>query len=224
MDLGTQYALAMLKDSRDSQPIIPFATAEIDRAIVLALYDLNGYESWFGGRNYSNKRFSMIPGDLVLVAAGYSRGDRQPAVRISIDPLSDNTRKFRLVCKQFAGACDYKQKEIIREIIKRLELGMEERRNNDPNVYTPELSKLNYWGKVMLCLAEAFWVVLEPKYLVKFHRTDEIAIDEIVRRLLCDKNVGILTEVPTDDDHPIIETEGGTYIGIAAIEMFLNEN
>lgn len=151
-----------------------FVKSNIDRAIVLTLFDLNGFQ-WPTGfrapRSKDYKGFSFIPANLVAFSDGYfSTGERQAS-----DPSHPNLFKSRFAdyletCRRLARACDKAQREAVRNIIKEI-LERHEKRSRlpvdsiDPSsrAYIFPLRKGNYWGKALIALATAFRVAWDRR-------------------------------------------------------------
>ncbi len=149
-----------------------FLTANIDRAIVMTQYDLRGFSHPLGIRfkkGEDRKGSSFIPGNLIGFAAGFGKPeeDCKATDETYVSPFTCTYEECLTMCQQFASDCEASEKEAIQLIIQDIVAQSEEMKakvtagETEPSNYLKPLEKDNWWGKIVLALAEAFEVKLE---------------------------------------------------------------
>lgn len=149
-----------------------FLRANIDRAIVVTQYDLRGFSHPLYGRlekGLRPKDLEAITANLVAAAAGFGQGDySQSTDENYANSFESLYEDYLAMCQRLAKDCDLSQKEAIQLIVQEIVKQSEEMKaevatgNRTPSAYLKPLEKSNRWGKVVLALAEAFEVKLEP--------------------------------------------------------------
>ena len=146
-----------------------FLCANIDRAIVMTQYDLRGFAHPLGfrvGYQSSAKSLDATTANLVDFAAGPIK-DR-PTDEHYADYFESSYEDYLAMCQRLAEDCDRSQKEAIQLIVQEIFKQSEEMKaevaagKREASGYLKPLEKNNRWGKVVLALAEAFEVKLEP--------------------------------------------------------------
>lgn len=144
-----------------------FRKADIDRAIVCTLADLDGYNHPLGIRLKKGvedqKGFTFIPKTLLAFAAGYGGEEgSEPAFTWN----NNDDGAVADACKVFVASCDGYQKQAVQHLIKLILREWKERdskKGNSTNQYFVTLSKDNYFGFSLLLLAEAFEIEVDAE-------------------------------------------------------------
>ncbi len=141
---------------------VRFRKADIDRAIVCTVADLDGVNHPLGfklkKRVEDQKSFTFIPRVLLAFAAGYGglKGSEPSFMWNSGDP-----NEVANACRIFVASCDGYQKQAVQHLIKIIFQETKERNSSKEastdNYYLP-ISKENHFGERLLLLAEAFEV------------------------------------------------------------------
>lgn len=141
-----------------------FLSANIDRAIVMAQFDIRGFWHALGFRvkEQTPKNLDAITCNFVATMAGL--GDKEPTDESFVDYF-DETKSFEdylAMCKQLAAGSDLTQKEAVQLIVADL-VKMNEQFHaevaegtREANHYLLPLEKGNRWGRTILALQEAF--------------------------------------------------------------------
>ncbi|MBI5140465.1 MAG: hypothetical protein HZA94_03415 [Candidatus Vogelbacteria bacterium] len=153
-----------------------FTRENIDRAIVFALYNLNGF-LWPTGvrtpKGKDPKGFSFIPSNLVAFADGYfPDGNRNVYGEPHPNFMKCSFADYLALARRFARACDMFQIEAVRNILREVLKQDKERKNCgkggsflSPSSYFHPLQRGNYWGKAVIALATAFRVVWDKRII-----------------------------------------------------------
>ena len=149
-----------------SENIIRFRKADIDRAIVCTIADLDGGNHPLGfklEKGKDQKIFTFIPSQLLAFAAGYA-GGKETTPSFTWD--KNNPDEIANACKIFATSCDGWQKQAVRHLIKIIIRETKERntKKEEPrdNWLLP-ISRDNHFGLRLLLLAEVFEVEIQPE-------------------------------------------------------------
>jgi hypothetical protein len=143
-----------------------FERHRIDRAIVVTLYDLEGFLSPLGYRHKkgeNNKGFEAIAPNFVSFALGYPKEGEIPPEDVRPGRLDSTYEEYLGLCKEFVERCDPAQKELAQRIIKEIlkqDAERKEKLGDQKDAYVKPLSVDNWWGKVVIALATAFEVEL----------------------------------------------------------------
>jgi len=148
-----------------------FSKANIDRAIVQTQYDLRGFQHPHGFRldrdSSTGLFYSVI--NFMPIAAGFGTTEVQDKPPGYITAHKSTYEQYLDACKSLGKACDPTQREailyLLREILE-MHTEIEEKISSGKlkeSGYLLPLEKNNYWGKVLLALTEAFYVVIKSE-------------------------------------------------------------
>ncbi len=149
---------------------MPFLQANIDRAIVITQFYLQGFYNPLEIRfekGEDNKGFSFIPCNLIACADGCDYRNGKFADGTYVNSMGASFKDCLKVCKELAFGCDGVQIEAIQLIIQEILQQAEKRKakvasgESEPSSYLKSLKKNNWWGRIVIALAEAFEVSLE---------------------------------------------------------------
>lgn len=150
-----------------------FLQQHIDRSIIVAQFDLRGYLHPLGFRmknGEDNKGFTFLPANFVYFAAGNFGKGRDEDGTHEIPDLDDGTyEEWLQVGKDLAAACDSYSHEAVQYLLKEVILQTDQRRAAAEQLkgpyaqYVPSMESSDYFGKVLLTLAEAFDVAINEK-------------------------------------------------------------
>lgn len=149
-----------------------FTTANIDRAIVIAQYDLMGFFRPLGTKSRAlsdAKSLDAVTYNFIRFAFGFGSKEKghQPD-EMDYTGYNDTSYSKQLaMCKQLAAACDESQKQAIQSIIKNiilqnsiLEISAAAEKIKSSG-HLQALTKDTCWGRTVLALAKAFKVKIK---------------------------------------------------------------